>query len=388
MFHTVKDYLASGELRLAALFFLWLAISIFWSPFQLIAIYRLFIILSILIFVLIIHNLARKGLIKAEILYLSLIMGGIFQSLIGICQFILNRSLGLKILGESLLGPNLPGVAKIIVSGVKHIRAYGTFPHPNILAGFLVIPIILLVSILLKRFGRGKSNSHNVSHEAILSKIPTWLLLAFLAINLGCFLLTFSRSAFLSLALVPLILLIINLVQQNKRIWLFALVAFFVMLFHVFFIVSRDHSHFIFSTHSLEERNRYLDVSRETITKHPLLGVGLGQFVFQEIVSHPDWAGWQYQPVHNIYLLITSELGIVGLMLFLLFLLTYLYNYCLMRNTPVLLTNNLFCIILLSFLFISFLDHYFWDLKSGMIIFAVPFILHIANCADVAKTAK
>jgi len=163
-------------------------------------------------------------------------------------------------------------------------------------------------------------------------------------------------------------------------------------LLHGSIYVSRNINIFLFSTQSIEERNQYLDVSRETISSHPVLGIGLGQFVFQETIAHPNWPGWQYQPVHNIYLLITSELGIIGLILFLTFLLTLLTNCFIKRitrNKPVLrLTDLYICFIIISFLFISFFDNYFWDIKPGMIIFAIPFILYAANHLDTEKNSQ
>src|SRR3989339_326290 len=361
------------------LFLLWLAISMIWASYWPLAFYRLFIILFMVIFVVIISNLIKKNYIQAEIIYLGLIVGGIFQSLIGISQFILNRSLGLRILGESIVGPCLPGAAKIIVSGVKHIRAYGTFPHPNILAGFLIIPIVLLILMISKRFKLSKSNDNIVSHETILARIPTWFAITVLIIIIGCFFITFSRSAFLSLFLVGASFLLINLASLRRKIWLIIAIIIFVTLFHGLIYASRHSGIFFFSTQSLEERIQYQNVSRETIAMHPFAGVGLGQFVSQEIVSRPYWPSWQYQPVHNIYLLIASETGIVGLMFFLLFLLTYLNNYCNINYLLKSLTSNAFCILILSFLTISFFDHYFWDIKMGMIIFSVPFILQIAS---------
>ena len=370
------------------LFLLWLAISLIWAPFQLVAFYRLFIILFIVIFVAIIGNLAKKGDIKAEIIYIGIFAGGIFQSLTGISQFFLNRSLGLKILGESILGPSLPGVAKIIVSSVKHIRAYGTFPHPNILAGFLVLQIVLLASLLAKRLMMNAIASKKVPHETILARIPNWLFFVALIINTGCFFLTFSRSAFLSLVLIGSALLLINLAYAGRKIWLIMAILIFALVFHGFFYASWHQGNFLLSNQSLEERNQYLNVSRETIANHPMLGVGLGQFVFQEIVSQPLWSGWQYQPVHNIYLLIGSELGMVGLVLFLLFVLTFLINYCKINYLFNILTINQYCIIILTFLFISFFDHYFWDIKQGMVIFTIPFLLHVISRQDAKKYAK
>ena len=375
----------SHETLLFYIFLIWAATSIIWAPFKLIAIYRLFIILTLVTFLIIIRNLAKKGHLKAEIIYLGLFAGGIFQSLIGISQFALGRSLGLKILGESILGADLTGVAKVLVAGVKHIRAYGTFPHPNILAGFLVLQIILLVSLLAKRLAQDDFTNEKVSHETILSKIPDWLLSVILLINISCFLLTFSRSAFLSLFLIGLALLLINIAHSRKRFWLILAIPFFALVFLGFSYVLRHPENSLFSAQSFEERNQFLIVSRETISKHPLTGTGLGQFVFQERVSHPSWPGWQYQPVHNIYLLVASELGVTGLIFFLLFLLTFIIKYCKINCLSSLLTRRPYCIIILSFLIISFFDHYFWDIKQGMIIFAIPFILYQANRLNAKK---
>jgi O-antigen ligase len=367
---------ARKETFLLFFFLLWMIVSINWASFRLLAIYRLFIIFLIVTFFIIIQNLAKKGNIKAKSVYLGLLAGGIFQSLIGILQFILNHSLGLWFLGESILNPNLPGVAKIIVSGEKHIRAYGTFPHPNVLAGFLVLQIILLVSLLIKKHPRQRAyTSDNFSCETISSKIPAWVILVLLAVNTVCFFLTFSRSAFISLFFVSLALLLINLAHYRSRFWLILTIAAFVLLFQGLVFASRHPDNFLFSHQSLKERNLYLDVSQKTIREHPWTGIGLGQFVFQEIVSQTDWLGWQYQPVHNVYLLVTSELGIVGLTIFLLLILTFLTNYCKIKEATYLLTRKPFCIVILSFLFISLFDHYFWDIKSGIVLFAIPFLL-------------
>ena len=50
--------------------------------------------------------------------------------------------MGLLWLKESIISPNIPGVAKLIFNGHVYIRSYGLFPHPNILGGFLVFSII------------------------------------------------------------------------------------------------------------------------------------------------------------------------------------------------------------------------------------------------------
>jgi len=77
---------------------------------------------------------------------------------------------------------------------------------------------------------------------------------------------------------------------------------------------------FFFSNQSLQERQLYQDVSYETIFRQSYRGIGAGQFILNEHKLHPDLEAWQYQPVHNVYLLIFSELGIVELF--------YLFSCC------------------------------------------------------------
>jgi hypothetical protein len=117
--------------------------------------------------------------------------------------------------------------------------------------------------------------------------------------------------------------------------------------------------------------------------KHPLAGVGVGQFVMNEYQKHPSLESWQYQPVHSIFLLAFSELGIAGLIFFLLWIFSILeWGIGKNRNTGLLrslsLTRLSFYCIILSFLFIAFFDHYFWDIKLGTIVFALPIILILA----------
>jgi O-antigen ligase len=93
-------------------------------------------------------------------------------------------------------------------------------------------------------------------------------------------------------------------------------------------------------------------------------------------------ANWQYQPVHNVFLLIWSELGIIGLVLFILFLWkVFRANNTVPRlpadeagGTPV------FKAILLGLTIIMFFDHYFWDIQQGQIILWMILGLVVGSC--------
>jgi len=101
-------------------------------------------------------------------------------------------------------------------------------------------------------------------------------------------------------------------------------------------------------------------VSRKIISNNNLfLGSGMGNFILSSKPYTKDIG--LMQPVHNIYLLIFSEAGLVGLVFGVSFLTLILinsknfaYTFCL-------------CIILL----IGFVDHYFITLQQGQILLTV-----------------
>ena len=396
----------SRETFYLLVFLAWVGLSIFWSQYQPIAVYRFFAFIEIGLFAFI----AVKSLNNAKWLklaFFAIIANGLFQSLLGIAQFIHNGSLGLRTIGESIVGPNIDGVAKIIINGEKHIRAYGTLPHPNILAGFLLFSLFIIISEFIQRKflltssrpsllqTSGESlpadeagssvRRENVPHETFLGVIPGWALSAILLITGLGFSLTFSRSAFLGF-FVGLIICFAEVAYMRPlhRIFKdkFKLLASSIILL-IFIIILLLANTSFFSNQSLQERNLYQNVSYETILKHSLAGVGIGQFVISEYQKHPNLESWQYQPVHNIFLLVFSELGIVGLIFFLLWIFSIMEwgigkngNTGLLRL--LLLTRINICCIVFSFLAISFFDHYFWDIKLGTIVIVLPVILIFA----------
>src|SRR3989338_3079498 len=89
----------------------------------------------------------KFGLVNSMIV---LIGGGLFQAIIAILQFFKQSSLGLRLLGESILAPNMTGVASFYnLYGDKIMRAYGTTPHPNILAAYLFLAIFSFYFVYL-----------------------------------------------------------------------------------------------------------------------------------------------------------------------------------------------------------------------------------------------
>jgi len=135
---------------------------------------------------------------------------------------------------------------------------------------------------------------------------------------------------------------------------------------------------------SINDRMIFINVSRGTIISNWLLGAGNGQFVLTMDKYYSVFLeNWQYQPVHNVFLLIWSELGILGLIPFIWLLWKMFYSSyfsCIKfvprgtnvtTSTSVKLKENQIIArgILLGLVFIMLFDHYLWDIQQGQFIF-------------------
>jgi hypothetical protein len=379
------------------------------------------------------ENSSRWNSIFSIIIILSL-----FQSAIGILQFLSQKSLGLFWLGESHISPNLPSVAKTLFNGHILIRSYGLFPHPNIFGGFLLLSIILCM-IYKNSNHRPLLLSQKIKFKGFNIILGRRNLDFLIFIQSLALLLTFSKSAIIGLAVAMLYIYASRLSGKTKLLktcnvdskcsmpapllsdvprgtsesftgWnnqnlygvehLTSLLSrtdrlnlphsrnFRIIILTVLIAIMAIHlswSNFnILVFKSLNERILYLDVSRGTILANPVLGVGVGQFVATMAKYAPKLETWQFQPVHNVFLLIWSELGIVGLGLFCYWIYKIFslilnnrgmidVDKAILHNKSYYLSNDrllrYFKAILLGFLFIMLFDHYFWDIQQGSIMF-------------------
>ena len=393
-----------------------------------------------LLFLYVYYNLGKeKVLINALFL---IAVSGFVQALIAISQFVQQGSIFSsspifqKMTGESFLNLYISGVAKFIVEGQKVIRPYGTFPHPNILAGFLIFSLLATIYLYLEskqdklssKFYLGKYYSMKGSKSQHLFYSLSWILLIF--IQLAALFLTFSRSAWLSFSVSVVVVTIFYVSRETIKInsflhrlikfialykEMFTVVALFMCLLvsQLSFISSRVNEDIyqkgnVPNNSALSDRKFFNDVSRETISKNVLLGSGLGTFIFQiddyleRNNIEQELNPWQYQPAHNIYFLVASEIGILGLLFFLLFIFKIISrsirtltlsvdkkfnneDYFVSHETKYMNNPRLsyfLLVVILSFLLIGLFDHYFWTLQQGMLIFWFVLGLIAVNSKD------
>ena len=115
---------------------------------------------------------------------------------------------------------------------------------------------------------------------------------------------------------------------------------------------------------AVTQRIFYNEIAGEMTQAKPWLGGGIGQFVANLKKSQKFYPNYFYQPVHNIYLLISSEVGILGLLTFLIFLM-FRIKEILNDPSPRLRIKFGLLVFLGVFLVIGLLDHFLWTLQQG-----------------------
>jgi len=384
-------YLKQKVVIIPLLLIIFSFISAFWSANWEMAIFRSIKLLEFyLLYLWVIfrmfhveHFCYRIGTSSRNILrnmILVVVGTGFIQSIVGIWQFIAQKSVGLIWLKESIISPDIPGVAKIVLDGGKYIRSYGLFPHPNILGGFLVLSIIL--TILYFKMFHVEHFTRQVWHNSTYYSV--------LGIQTIALILTFSKSAWLGLAIAIVYLWYQNVPRGTfwqkgiKKMFHVEHWKYFALLAGIIFltVIIIKPDWYLMAGKSIRDRIFYLNVSparfavqsiageRGTGAIELLFGTGNGQSVLF-LQNLTDIQDWQFQPVHNVFLLILNELGVIGLFLFVWFIWKAVRNklfhveqfICYWDGTLMKYTKAIFY----GFLFIMLFDHYFWDIQQGKI---------------------
>lgn len=253
----------------------------------------------------------------------SLLISLFFQASLGIYQFLMQFSPANKFLGLAAHHADLPGTSVIETASGRWLRAYGGLDHPNILAGVLAIALVITAYLLAERkMIRSKT-------EAATSL----LLFVFYFFALTALFFTFSRAGWLAYTSGLVILLIVLIYKRDH--WMLG--RYLVLLFFsavMLFIVAFPYRDLVFTRttgawegvsrleqKSLTERNNYLDQAGSLIKDSWIFGVGVGNYT--RVLERDDGnrqEAWAYQPVHNSFLLLFAQSGIVSLISFLAFL--------------------------------------------------------------------
>lgn len=292
------------------------------------------------------------------------VFSALTQAAIGDWQYHTQKNIGLSWLGESVLSPNISGVAKIETAGVKLIRAYGTLPHPNIFAAFLAVAVFFLYYLISeKRIWDKKSCRQNINF--CFRCLISISLMFFLTYALF---LSFSRSVISIFILLSLFFFWSNKKKESIKLLFFGFIFSVAVLFAVLSpeILSRARQTSL-SDQSIDARRQYIKSAILMIKENPIFGAGYGNFTDKLRLAAKKLQNWEYQPVHNIYFLVASETGLSGLLSFLA-LLFFAVFYKIKENLKNQESFTVFLIFLL-FLLVGFVDHFFLTTQQGAMMF-------------------
>ena len=317
----------------------------------------------------------KSDIIRFREVAAAISLAAVFEAVLGFLQFILQKSVGLWFLGETVFGPGTPGIARITVDGVGFARAYGTMPHANILAGFLTLGLLALFYLFLREERLNFKYSEVAGIFVILA---------------GLFL-TFSRSGWITVAVATVLFIIWELLADKERrikvVYLISvLLASCVLLFVILGWAISSRAHFSADEGPVRDRWSYDKIGVELILSHPL-GVGIGNELFYAYQKKGLFENYglnspgQWQPIHNLYLMVSSETGIVGLIGFLAFIasLILLAIRSLGLGPPPQWRRyeerseeddeggniRITTIMLAALLLFGLFDHFLWDLQLG-----------------------
>lgn len=278
-------------------FIIVICLNVFLADRQLLALYGWLRIFQLIGLFLIFRSTKSLFTIK-----LSLLACLVYSAIIGLWQFSQQSSVGgwLYWLGERPLSLSFSQVAKETLSGRLILPAYASFAHPNSLAGFLLLGVLIIF------FLKKKTNKKDLF---------IWPLLGLV---FGCFVLTFSYVAFLSLAGTICFLLFLNRLSFSDKKF-FSWLSFSNLLL-LGWLQLPILSFFSLTNLSISRRVWLSYFAWPAFFQRPLIGLGLLNFI--PFISQRFYGQYLWlQPVHNFWYLSLAEgglalfLGLVWVML-------------------------------------------------------------------------
>ncbi|NDJ87302.1 MAG: O-antigen ligase family protein [Chloroflexi bacterium] len=245
---------------------------------------------------------------------LALVSGMIVQGAVGMLQVALQHELGLAWLDgeifklglhlyEFSLDPEESGIIVVQSEGIRYLRAYGITPHPNMLAGSLVMGLLASLWLWLEH-----------------RRTAAWVTM----FGLWALFLTFSRAAVGGLVVGGASTIVGHYLSGYRRgFTAFAITVLLASLaFYVTFrplvavrVGQGNEGGASIEQISIEERHIYLEQAGQIIRQHPWQGIGIGTFhwasynMLRQAYPHYEVNG---QSVHRIYYLALAEVGLVG----------------------------------------------------------------------------
>ncbi|MDR2539945.1 MAG: O-antigen ligase family protein [Chlamydiales bacterium] len=311
------------------------------------------------------------------------------QCILACVQYFSQSSLGLYKIGEPPLHwfsfPN-PGKQRWIFDQISHFqlplnvlyRATGLFSHPNVLGGFLFFSLL------------------NAFYLYVIQKKKwiKWVLTLLIFLHFLALSVSFCRAAMIACLIGTAIWTVIqyfwteNLTyrKEMKKIGLLFLISSVICLtlfYQQFFNRGGIINYNQVVRDADSERIFYQEIALKMIKANPWLGIGFNNF---QLCNKPIQFGlFLCAKVHNVYLLIAAETGIIGFSFFIAFLFSILKKSI---QKPFSQEQALFLSIFIGFLWIGCCDYYFVEQMYGKILFfsSLALLSAVAQKANISQS--
>jgi hypothetical protein len=265
------------------IFIILFLINIITSLSQPIALYRSVKFLELgLIYLLFLHTK-----LQPRHILLAFVTGAMGEFFLTILQLVNQHSIQgiFYFFGERLIRLSTPDVAKASLNGMEILRPYGTFSHPNSLAGFYLLVYTYILT--QKKF----------SSFPLLKNLG-------LFICAGLVFFSFSKLTIVAFLVISILFVLNRRKEIGCTLCVVARISVFLALACLFAFTKGDP----------ETVNKRIMLARDSliiISQYPFFGVGLGNYLLEQSKFPVNYAYHFLQPVHNIFLLFFAEMGLV-----------------------------------------------------------------------------
>lgn len=294
----------------------------------------------------------------------GIIFSASIQAFVAIYQFITQNIFSNKYLGIASQDPSSLGVSVIENTAGRFLRSYGSLPHPNILSLFLLLALFFIILKIIKL------NEIKEKDKIIFFQKAFYFYI--FGINSLALIFTFSRIAiiiYIIMLVSFLFYFIFKIIKEKENINIYRKnISYLLLIFLMFFCISINFSNLLITrfnnsnrltVKSNTERIDQIKIATKIIKNNFLQGIGARNYSTYQYNKNKNT--WDLAPVHNIYLLIFAEIGVIGFLSFIgLLIFTFINN----KNIKLLIP---FYVILIIGLF----DHFIWTESFGLILFFI-----------------
>jgi hypothetical protein len=272
----------------------------------------------------------------------ALLLGSAMELVLIVLQFVTKQSMQgiFYLFGERYFTLSTPGIAKASLQGIEFLRPYGTFSHPNSMGGFYLLLYFFIFT--------WQTAEKYVRLRTLLLFISTILIFF-----------SFSKIAIGTFLILNITYLILKRKEIGCKLCIAARIGILTILAVIFASAHGD---------PLSGGKR-LDLMKDAFTifsQYPIFGVGLGNYLVAQNQFPIKYAYFFLQPVHNIFLLLLAEGGIIT---------TGVITYLITPWVKNMLKIKVFWYTMGVILITGMFDHYWFTLQQNILLMPVVFAL-------------